>query len=84
MSTEVRGELRFYIDYRALNAATIKNRCPTPLINKTLGKLSLGIVSLNTLLSLLEYTIRRGRFRVVIIAHYKIISTSLVQRTLPQ
>ena len=28
------------VDYRALNAITVKNRYPIPLINETLGKLS--------------------------------------------
>ena len=32
-------ELYFCVDYCALNAVTIKNRYPIPLINKTLGKL---------------------------------------------
>ena len=34
------GGLRFCVDYRALNAITVKNRYPIPLINETLGKLS--------------------------------------------
>jgi len=33
------GSLRLYVDYRALNKQTIKNRCPLPLINKTLNRL---------------------------------------------
>ena len=32
-------ELRFYIDYRALNSIMVKNRYLIPLINETLGKL---------------------------------------------
>lgn len=32
--------LRFYIDYKALNAITIKNRYPLPLIQETLARLS--------------------------------------------
>ena len=34
------GGLRFCIDYRALNAVTVKNRYPIPLISETLGKLA--------------------------------------------
>ena len=34
------GGLRFCVEYRALNAITVKNRYPTPLINETLGKLA--------------------------------------------
>ena len=34
------GGLRFCVDYRALNAVTIKNRYPIPLINEMLGKLA--------------------------------------------
>jgi hypothetical protein len=34
------GGLRFYVDYRALNAITIKNRYPLPLLQETLSKLS--------------------------------------------
>lgn len=30
---------RLYIDYRALNKQTIKNRCPLPLISETLDRL---------------------------------------------
>ena len=34
------GGLRFCIDYRALNAITVKNRYPIPLIQETLNRLS--------------------------------------------
>ena len=34
------GRLRFCVDYRTLNAITVKNRYLIPLINETLGKLS--------------------------------------------
>ena len=34
------GGLRFCVDYRGLNAITIKNRCPLPLIQETLAQLS--------------------------------------------
>jgi Reverse transcriptase (RNA-dependent DNA polymerase) len=34
------GGLRFYVDYRALNAVTVKNRYPIPLIQETLNQLS--------------------------------------------
>jgi hypothetical protein len=34
------GGLRFCVDYRALNAITIKNRYPIPLIQETLNRLS--------------------------------------------
>jgi hypothetical protein len=33
------GTLRLYIDYRGLNKITIKDRCPLPLISKTLDRL---------------------------------------------
>ena len=34
------GGLRFYVDYRALNAITVKNRYPLPLLQETLSRLS--------------------------------------------
>ena len=37
------GSLRFGIDYRALNAVTVKNRYPIPLISETLGKLARSV-----------------------------------------
>ena len=33
------GSLRLCVDYRGLNRITIKNRCPLPLISKTLDRL---------------------------------------------
>src|SRR5436190_14181896 len=38
------GELRFCVDYRALNAMTIKNRYPLPLINELLDRLDGSVV----------------------------------------
>ena len=35
-----RGGLRFCVDYRGLNAITVKNRYPLPLISETLNRLS--------------------------------------------
>ncbi len=34
------GGLRFCVDYRGLNALTIKNRYPIPLLQETLNRLS--------------------------------------------
>jgi hypothetical protein len=34
------GGLRFCVDYRRLNEITVKNRCPIPLIQETLSRLS--------------------------------------------
>jgi hypothetical protein len=34
------GSLRLYVDYRALNAITVKDRCPLPLIDETLNRLT--------------------------------------------
>jgi hypothetical protein len=34
------GGVRFYVDYRALNKITIKNRCPLPLISETLRNIA--------------------------------------------
>jgi hypothetical protein len=34
------GGLRFYVDYRALNKLTVKNRHALPLIDKTINRLS--------------------------------------------
>lgn len=38
------GELRFCVDYRGLNAITIKNRYPLPLINELLDRLDGSVV----------------------------------------
>src|SRR2546430_12523243 len=38
------GELRLYVDYRGLNALTVKNHYPLPLINKLLDRLNGSIV----------------------------------------
>ena len=38
------GGLRFCVDYRALNAITIKNRYPLPLIRETLDRLSKAVI----------------------------------------
>ena len=38
------GELRLCIDYRGLNALTVKNRYPLPLINKLLDRLNSSVV----------------------------------------
>jgi hypothetical protein len=38
------GSLRLCVDYRGLNAITIKNRCPLPLISETLDRLSGSVV----------------------------------------
>jgi hypothetical protein len=34
------GSLRLYVDYRSLNAITVKNRHPLPLISEMLNRLS--------------------------------------------
>ena len=34
------GELRLYIDYRGLNAITLKNQYPLPFINELLDRLN--------------------------------------------
>src|SRR2546429_8134131 len=38
------GELRLYVEYRGLNALTVKNRYPLPLINELLDRLNGSIV----------------------------------------
>ena len=40
LAKKLEGGIRFYVDYRGLNAITIKNRYPVPLIRKTLKRLS--------------------------------------------
>ena len=40
LAQKLEGGLQFCIDYRALNAVTVKNRFPIPLISETLGKLA--------------------------------------------
>jgi len=36
---KVNGDLRFYINYRKLNALTKRNRYPLPLIDEVIGKI---------------------------------------------
>jgi hypothetical protein len=40
------GGLRLCVDYRGLNAVTIKNRCPLPLIQESLDRLGTAKVFL--------------------------------------
>jgi len=40
LAKKPRGGIRFYINYRELNAITIKNQYLVPLIRKTLKRLS--------------------------------------------
>jgi len=40
LAKKPRGGIRFYINYRGLNAIIIKNRYLVPLIHKTLKRLS--------------------------------------------
>jgi len=40
LAKKLGGGIRFYVDYRGLNAITIKNQYPVPLIHKTLKRLS--------------------------------------------
>ena len=37
---KLKGELKFFVNYRALNAITVKNKYPILLINKMFSKLS--------------------------------------------
>lgn len=39
-----RGGSRFFVDYRGLNAITVKNRYPLPLITETLHRLSQAVI----------------------------------------
>ena len=82
------GSLRFYVDYRSLNAVTIKNRYPLPLILETLNRLSrakiftkLDIISAFNRLRIREgdesLTVFRTRFGLF---EYLVISFSLYNR----
>jgi hypothetical protein len=42
--SKINGILRLYIDYRALNKVTIKNRHPLFLINKTIDRLADAVI----------------------------------------
>jgi hypothetical protein len=57
------GGLRFCVDYRALNAITVKNRYPLPLIQETLSQLSQAkyFTKLDVVAALIEYALRRVR-----------------------
>ena len=83
-----RGGLRFYIDYRGLNAITVKNRYPLPLILETLDRLSRTKVftKLNIISAFNRLRIREGdeeliafrtRFRLF---EYLVIPFSLYNR----
>ena len=83
-----RGSLRFYVDYRSLNAVTVKNRYPLPLILETLNRLSrakiftkLDIISAFNRLRIREgdefLTVFRTRFGLF---EYLIIPFSLYNR----
>jgi hypothetical protein len=50
--------LRLYVDYRGLNAATIKNRHPLPLIGETLDRLIDAKVFIKLNLKNIYYRIR--------------------------
>ena len=82
------GGLRFYVDYRGLNAVTVKNRYPLPLILETLNRLSrakiftkLDIISAFNRLRIREgdefLTVFRTRFGLF---EYLIIPFSLYNR----
>ena len=40
LAKKLKEGIRFYVNYRGLNAITIKNQYPVPLIRKTLKRLS--------------------------------------------
>ena len=83
-----RGSLRSYVDYRSLNAVTVKNRYPLPLILETLNYLTrakifikLDIISAFNRLRIYEgdesLTVFRTRFGLF---EYLMISFSLYNR----
>ena len=57
-----RGGLRFYVDYRGLNAITRKDRYPLPLINETLRLLSKAkwFTKLNVIAAFHKIRIKEG------------------------
>ena len=57
---KLRGGLRFYIDYRALNNISVKNRYSLPLILKTLNKLSKIVIFIK-----LDIILAFNRIRIV-------------------
>ena len=82
------SSLRFYVDYRGLNAVTVKNYYPLPLILETLNRLSrakiftkLDIISAFNRLRIREgdesLTVFRIRFGLF---EYLVISFSLYNR----
>jgi hypothetical protein len=53
-----RNNLRLYIDYRGLNAVTIKNRTPLPFISKTLDRLQYSKIFIKFDLKDMYYKLR--------------------------
>ena len=80
--------LRFYVDYRSLNAVTVKNRYPLPLILETLNRLSRAKIftKLDIISAFYRLRIREGdEFLTVIrtrfgLFKYLVISYSLYNR----
>ena len=59
---KLNGRLRIYVNYRALNALTVKDRYPIPLIRETLNRLSKAkyFTKLDIVLAFNNLRIREG------------------------